>query len=63
MLLTWSEDESDPQQAISADARRRLETCTDARLPWASTPAKHSYAGFPAMEEYQPLVEAFAAEA
>ena len=31
VLLTWSEDESDPQQAISADARRRLETATDAR--------------------------------
>jgi agmatine deiminase len=30
-LLTWTEDESDPQQAISADARRRLETATDAR--------------------------------
>ena len=31
VLLTWSEDESDPQHAISADARRRLETATDAR--------------------------------
>ncbi|GAA0888988.1 GFA family protein [Rhodanobacter soli] len=40
-----------------------IETCTDARLSWVSTPAKHSFAGFPAMEEYQPLVEAFAAEA
>jgi agmatine deiminase len=31
VLLTWTDDESDPQQAISADARRRLETATDAR--------------------------------
>lgn len=39
-----------------------IETCTDARLAWASTPARHSYAGFPSMEDYQPLVEAYAAE-
>jgi agmatine deiminase len=31
VVLTWSEDESDPQAAISADARRRLEAATDAR--------------------------------
>jgi len=31
VLLSWSEDESDPQQALSADARRRLEAATDAR--------------------------------
>jgi agmatine deiminase len=31
VLLTWTEDEDDPQHAISADARRRLETATDAR--------------------------------
>jgi len=31
VLLTWSDDESDPQQAISADASARLETATDAR--------------------------------
>jgi agmatine deiminase len=31
VLLTWSDDDSDPQHAISADARRRLETTTDAR--------------------------------
>jgi agmatine deiminase len=31
VLLTWSEDESDPQQAISRDARERLEAATDAR--------------------------------
>jgi agmatine deiminase len=30
ILLTWSEDESDPQQAISNDARERLEAATDA---------------------------------
>ena len=31
VLLTWAEDESDPQHAISRDARRRLEAATDAR--------------------------------
>ncbi len=31
VLLTWCEDESDPQAAISADARRRLEAASDAR--------------------------------
>jgi len=31
VLLTWSADESDPQHAISADARRRLEAASDAR--------------------------------
>lgn len=30
-LLTWSEDESDPQHEISLDARRRLEAASDAR--------------------------------
>jgi len=30
VLLTWSEDESDPQQAISRDALERLEAATDA---------------------------------
>jgi agmatine deiminase len=31
VLLTWSDDESDPQQAISKDALERLEAATDAR--------------------------------
>ncbi|HYJ23306.1 MAG TPA: agmatine deiminase [Solirubrobacterales bacterium] len=31
VLLTWSEDESDPQGAISRDALARLEDATDAR--------------------------------
>ncbi len=31
VLLTWSEDESDPQRAISRDALERLEAATDAR--------------------------------
>jgi agmatine deiminase len=31
VLLTWSEDESDPQSGISRDARARLEAATDAR--------------------------------
>ena len=31
VLLTWPEDESDPQHAISLDAARRLRAATDAR--------------------------------
>jgi agmatine deiminase len=31
VLLTWTEDEADPQHAISSDARQRLEAATDAR--------------------------------
>jgi agmatine deiminase len=31
VLLTWTDDEDDPQQEISRDARQRLETATDAR--------------------------------
>ncbi len=31
VLLTWSEDESDPQHAISLDALQRLQAATDAR--------------------------------
>lgn len=31
VLLTWTDDEDDPQQAISRDARERLEAATDAR--------------------------------
>jgi agmatine deiminase len=31
VLLTWSDEESDPQQAISSDALARLEAATDAR--------------------------------
>jgi agmatine deiminase len=31
VLLTWSDDESDPQQAISGDALQRLRAATDAR--------------------------------
>ena len=30
VLLTWTDDESDPQHAISSDALRRLEAATDA---------------------------------
>lgn len=37
-----------------------IETYTSEKLSWASTPAKHSFRTLPAMEEYGPLVEAFA---
>ncbi|MFE0755994.1 GFA family protein [Inquilinus sp. NPDC058860] len=38
-----------------------IETFTSEKLPWAATPAMHSYETFPPTEAYGPLVEAFAA--
>jgi len=40
-----------------------IETCTGEKLPWAATPAVHSYETYPPMEAYGPLVAAFAARA
>ena len=37
-----------------------IETMTREALPWASTPAKHRYAGFPEMDEYQALIAGYA---
>jgi hypothetical protein len=36
-----------------------IETWTKTRLPWALTPAVHSYAEFPPVEEYGKLTAAF----
>ena len=37
-----------------------IETFTSEKLPWASTPAVHSFETFPAVEEYLGLTEAYA---
>lgn len=37
-----------------------IETMTRDRLPWATTPAKHSFEGFPAMEQFGPLMAEYA---
>ena len=37
-----------------------VETWTSEKLPWATTPAVHSYAALPAMEEYEALTAEFA---
>ena len=37
-----------------------IETWTSEKLPWATTPAMHSYAALPAMEEYGELTAEFA---
>jgi hypothetical protein len=39
-----------------------VEVHTSERLPWAATPAVHSFATQPDLEGYAPLVEAFARE-
>ena len=40
-----------------------IETWTSEKLPWASTPAVHSYERLPAMNEYEGLAKAYAAQA
>lgn len=35
------------------------ETCTDEKLPWATTPAKHSFEGIPDLPVFEPLVAAY----
>lgn len=37
-----------------------IETFTDERLPWAATPAVHSFAGFPAASDYPRLISEYA---
>lgn len=37
------------------------ETYTSEKLPWATTPAKHSYPEFPPMEAYEGLIAEYAA--
>jgi hypothetical protein len=37
-----------------------VETCTDEKLPWAETPAAHSYPGFPPMEDMERLLAEYA---
>ncbi|MCY1010809.1 GFA family protein [Nannocystis pusilla] len=38
-----------------------IETATSEKLPWASTPAKHSFPDLPPPEQYGPLMQEFAA--
>lgn len=37
-----------------------METYTSEKLPWATTPAVHSFPKFPAMEDYIGLIKAYA---
>ena len=39
-----------------------IETWTSEKLPWARTPAKHSFEKVPDLPEFEPLIRAFAAE-
>lgn len=36
-----------------------VETCTKEKLPWATTPAIHSYESFPSMEDIPRLIEGY----
>lgn len=38
-----------------------IDTCTDEALPWATTPARHRYPGFPPPEAFGPLLAEYAA--
>lgn len=52
-------------RAMMLDDRRWyvpfVETYTDEKLAWASTPAKHSYAKFPPLEAYEGLIAEYQA--
>jgi hypothetical protein len=37
-----------------------IETMTSEKLPWATTPAVHSFARFPPFERYEGLVKEYA---
>lgn len=37
-----------------------VETCTDEKLPWASTPAPHGFGGIPDFEVFGELTQAYA---
>lgn len=37
-----------------------IDTCTDEKLPWVTTPAAHRYPGFPDADDFPRLIEAFA---
>lgn len=37
-----------------------IETCTDEKLPWVTTPAVRSFAVFPTLEEYGELIKQYA---
>ena len=39
-----------------------VETWTSEKLPWAETPARHSFATLPDLPEFEPLIRVFAAE-
>jgi len=39
-----------------------IETATDEKLPWVTTPAAHSFTAFPSMEDFPPLIAAYAAQ-
>lgn len=36
-----------------------IETYTSEKLPWATTPARHSFEKFPAIEDYKGLMEKY----
>jgi hypothetical protein len=40
-----------------------IETMTREKLPWATTPARHSFEGWPPADAYEGLARAFAAQA
>jgi hypothetical protein len=39
-----------------------VETWTSEKLPWVATPAKHSYAALPAMEDFEVLTKEYMAK-
>jgi hypothetical protein len=71
--MTWMFTEVDGPQALvnlrptMLDERSWfapfIETYTSEKLPWATTPAAHSFVKFPEMADYEGLIREFAAKA
>ncbi len=61
--MDWFVNVRTPMLDDAWPAKPFIETCTSEKLPWATTPAVHSFEKFPPMEQYQLLVEEYAKRA
>ncbi|MES2724680.1 MAG: GFA family protein [Pseudomonadota bacterium] len=57
--MDWFVNVRTPMLDGGVDLPPFLETFTSEKLPWATTPAEHSFAEFPPMETYQALTKAY----
>lgn len=57
--MDWFVNLRTPMLDGGVDLPPFLETFTSEKLPWATTPAEHSFPAFPPMETYQALTQAY----